>query len=505
MKKLRLLILLCVALFSVACSYNELPDNLQPAATLEDKITLNIETRAETYKGEQLDQKYFVTAADLENFVNFRRTESKRFGFSVKEVKSYGFDSSQTLFYILNYDKGWEVVAADKRVQPTLAHGDEGTFTMDTDNEPMKFWMNMLADGVLQTRRDHEYGNSGGGVSTASTTSTNTTNSTLSAQNDNVDFWDSISSDEATRPGGLIPTPGPMQPVDGLYTYTIDTEIVTKTYTYGPYLVTKWGQSSPWNKFCPLKTDDSGERAPAGCVAVAGAQMMYYLKHHFEMDDIYAPATATCSGTINDYQREFANFSTSTWNSMATRQWELPITNRDITAAFIGYIGGLSEVTYGNDGSGASMNDLSEHVFNFYGISHSQNSDYDSDIIIENIKNELPVVISGYTSLLPTSGHAWIVDGYEKQVRETTSYIAVFDSPQTEPFLAMLDKEDANLITTNTQILSETLSMNWGWSGFLDGSYSTIPEEWIPESEEVDEDALLYNYWIELFYNFRLQ
>ena len=481
-----------MALFSVACSYNELPDNLQPAATLEDKITLNIETRAETYKGEQLDQKYFVTAADLENFVNFRRTESKRSGFSVKEVKSYGFDSSQTLFYILNYDKGWEVVAADKRVQPTLAHGDEGTFTMDTDNEPMKFWMNMLADGVLQTRRDHEYGNSGGGVSTASTTSTNTTSSTLSAQNDNVDFWDSISSDEATRPGGLIPTPGPMQPVDGYYIYAIDTEVSYQTYTRDHLLSTSWSQDHPWNQFCPLKNNGSGERAPAGCVAISGSQMLYYLRNYYDLT-LYAPTHCYYDGDIDDFYIYFDLYNTTIWDTMAPSYvFGEPDSHYTSAAMLIAYVGKLIDMTYGNTGSSASTMQLKEKVFSEFDITCSESDTYDYQIIKNNIYNNRPVILRATSD---DGGHSWIADGYKYTEKTTITYLVRYETERTPAFLSTLDKDDAHFTMTSTSIVSKYLYMNWGWgSGYNNNWYSGDPN-WTASGCTFDTDVkMVYNF-----------
>jgi hypothetical protein len=51
----------------------------------------------------------------------------------------------------------------------------------------------------------------------------------------------------------------------------------TLTEQIGPLLQVEWGQGYPYNKFCP----DSGctnyyGHVPAGCVAVATAQIMSY-------------------------------------------------------------------------------------------------------------------------------------------------------------------------------------------------------------------------------------
>ncbi|MBR5829703.1 MAG: C10 family peptidase, partial [Tidjanibacter sp.] len=400
MKKLRLLISLCVALFSVACSYNELPENLKTTTTFEDKIALNVETRAETYEGQALDQEYFVTATDLENFVNFRREESDRSNLSVREVKSYGFDSSQTLFYILNYDKGWEVVAADKRVQPTLAHGDDGTFTMDTDNEPMKFWMNMLAEGVLKTRQTSDI---------ATRTSADNAEEGTTEPNPYLEFWESISPSDSSRSGTLTPYPGLHLPGDGLYSYSVDSETYTTTNQYGPHIATQWGQKAPWNAYCPLKYNDSTDRSPAGCVAISASHMIYYLHNHFNMNSITVPTTASCTGSIDGYVRTFGDFTSSAWNNMA--ETLNGNNNFDLSAMFIGFIGELAEINYGIDSSGGHTTDLPENVFDIYGISCQETNDYDENIVINSVKNSMPIIIHGYDALLFGEGHSWIIDG----------------------------------------------------------------------------------------------
>ncbi len=62
MNRFRHLLLLALLGLITACSYNELPENLSPLTIENDGLVLQVETRAETYKGQSLDQEYFVTA-----------------------------------------------------------------------------------------------------------------------------------------------------------------------------------------------------------------------------------------------------------------------------------------------------------------------------------------------------------------------------------------------------------------------------------------------------------
>ena len=497
MKRLHYLSLFIVALFATSCSYNELPEELRVEPIFEDKITLNVETRAETYEGKALDQEYFVTAQDLENFVKFRRDASKRPDLSVKEVVSYGFDSSQTLFYILNYDKGWEVVSADKRTQPTLAHGDEGSFTMDTDNEAMKFWMNRTANGVLVQRQTSE----------DETTTRSETADDPEEVNEYVQFWNDISPTTQNTRGGIeIPTWGPLNPIDTTVIIGIKrryylpnvvnyrSEITTRI---GSTLLTSWGQGAPWNNFCPFRTDTitpqgEGVRSPAGCTATAGAQLLYHLKTVNNWN-LQAPMDAFCNGDIDNYEQSFSYSSPLVWNYMAVNS-NGTLGQCYKSAVLIAHTGYISNMEYGNTGSGASLKELQSGLANYYNISCDRAS-FSSSTAIANL-NFSPVVISGFYN--QENGHSWIIDEYIK----TTTYIDRYYIETTQelsyPELCMLTIEDATGYITDTSSSSQ-FHMNWGWDGYCDGYYGLSSDRW-----QVDSDDGPYDLYTKMLYNFTL-
>ena len=483
MKRLQhLLLLLFTIVGVVACSYNELPEELSKMATpIETPIVLNVETRAETYDGEALDQNYFVSEADLENYVRYRRSATKQPNLTVKEVKSYGFDSSQTLFYILNYEKGWEVVSADKRVQPTLAYGDKGAFTMDCDNEPMKFWMNMLASGVLQTRQ--RTGDSA--VATASTASKEESDK-ADDEEQNVAFWNVISPTQQPNSRGeiLIPTPGPLNPGDTsiivtppavVRRYFIPNAIVSDAQisTIGNPVATRWGQSSPWNWYCPIKMSDSLSRVPAGCTAVAGAQLLYFLRT-VKGWNIDAPLVAECNAQLPNKEQSFDNFSTQPWSLMALLNSE-DYSRCDNSAKLIAYIGNLCGMNYGDDGSSASLWHLQSGLASGYNISSSI-SVYSSSKVVEELSKN-PVVVAAAQELLYQEGHSWLIDQYRVMHVETTRYYIETTELLTVDDLWRMTIEDATgyIIERST---SKHFHMNWGWSGNHDSYYGLTSDSW---------------------------
>lgn len=497
MNRFRHLLLLALMGLITACSYNELPEDLVPQTIYEeDGLVLSVETRAETYKGQALDQEYFVTAEDLENFVKFRRSASKRSDFSVKEVKSYGFDSSQTLFYILNYNQGWEVVSADKRVQPTLAHGDSGEFTMECDNEAMKLWMNMLADGILQTR----LGNfeKEGEEATASAESKESTDD---PQSDHTAFWNAISPTKngQTRFEPLTPIPGPGEGTT--YTYIVDVEeTITVLEQISQLLETQWGQNSIWAFYCPRISSSSLLRAPAGCVPVAGAQLLYYLSTSKNWP-LEVPGYVFCEGDVNSHSFEFDNFNSQIWNNMALNLNDdngVDYQKKYNVARLLAYIGDVVEADYGVNSTSAYPSVFIENMQNEFDMRIDYETYYDESIVLRGLYNNMPVVMSAQNTTESGGGHMWLIDGYRKVRKVQTFYVASFSYPQTEAFIATLDKDDAdyNYTTTTTPMY---FHMNWGWNGGYNGYYYSVPTAWIVGD---DDDTSVYSDIRYVMYNY---
>ena len=40
------------------------------------------------------------------------------------------------------------------------------------------------------------------------------------------------------------------------------------------HMTPHWDQNAPYNAYCPLRSDSNNNRAPAGCVAIAAAEVL---------------------------------------------------------------------------------------------------------------------------------------------------------------------------------------------------------------------------------------
>lgn len=483
--------MLLVMVLLTSCFYNELPEGLAAPNVLESKITLDVETRSETYEGEQLDQEYFVTATDLENYVKFRREESKRPDLSVKEVVSYGFDNSQTLFYILNYDEGWEVIAADKRVQPTLAHGENGSFTMNTDNEPMKFWMNKLANGVLQQRQV---------VDSEMSTRAETTEEETSLLNEHVAFWDYISpSDASTRIIINIPIKEPHLPPSDSITIGIQKKYYLnhiqdssiETDYYGPYIETSWGQEDPWRECCP---EINKKKCVVGCTPVSCGQMLYFLVDKYNLNIVSYENVECTILTNGDYLFNKSNPSTSWWSQMAISQSDTSQHKTQYVSALLVHLGDLLGTTYGLQETGGSSTPREAEktlVFDYYNFNCTYLNSYSSSIVKSQLKtSHMPVMVRGENS---EGGHSWIIDGCAESRRIVKRYYIYSSLDLSAADLIGYTKDDADGYDTEIYSSLGTIHMNWGWNGSNNGWFTDVTSA--PASDPYDED-------IEIMYGF---
>ena len=487
-----LLVLLLVGL--VGCTYNSLPDDMAtPVAVSEQGFDLTFSTRAEAFDGVELDSEYFVAEQDLESYLNYKQKHSGK-KINIKNYSAYGFDNSHTLFYVINYDKGWEVVSADKRTQPTLAYGDgERTFSMGADNtnEAEKLWMEMLASDVLQKRqRSH------------STRSTDTNNLIADEkEQSNVAFWNRVCTNgtRVIEVGSISDLSSPNTVYYVLGSTTSNTTLIDK----GPYLKTKWGQGWPWNVCCPPWAAGLSDNAHSvvGCVAVAGGQLLHYLATEKNMV-LPIPTSVSFTGYGNHtlYQMSAINFSTQSWGAMALTDEEYDETWPEgptyLAATLLAWVGGCSQMTYGQSSSSAHTSTMMSNVFRTQlGIDYNKTTSYNTSIIRNEMRDDAePILLKGTNVNSGGGGHAWIMDGYKLDLFTESVYYIVSDTSIPSNELAQMNIDDATHVI-NYEREDEYVRMNWGWDGSQDGFYGIMSNNWTPY-------AYQFSSGINLYYNF---
>lgn len=497
-RKLPILALLLVGM--VGCTYNTLPDDVAtPIVATEQGFDLSFATRAEVFDGQSLDSKYFVAEEDLESFLNYKQQHSDK-KIIVKDCTPYGFDGSHTLFYVLNYADGWEVVSADKRTQATLAYGDGSrTFSMGADNtnEAEKFWMELLASDVLQKRQRTHSTRSAEGESLVAD----------EEEQSNVAFWNRVcnNSTRVIEVGSTSELSSPNTVYYVLGTITSDTTLIDK----GSYLKTKWDQIWPWNVCCPPWAAGLSNNAHSvvGCVAVAGGQLLHYLATEKNMV-LPIPTSVSFTGYgPSSYQMTATNFSTQSWGAMALTDEEYDETWPEgptyLAATLLAWVGGCSQMSYGESSSGAYTNTMMNNVFktqlgidydHYDNTNNSYNNSQNTFIIRDEVRDDEEPILLRATNVNGGGGHAWVMDGYKLDVTTDSVYYIVSNTAIPSDELAQMDIDDATHVI-RYELENEYVRMNWGWGGRQDGFYGIMSNNWTPY-------AYQFSSGINLYYNF---
>lgn len=393
-----------------------------------------------------------------------------------KITPKYGDSDDCPAFYVIQYKDGWEAISSDKRGPIVLARSETGKYADMEIIEAANDWMKDIANDIICRRTDKEHFN-------------NIDKNVLSKETKSVIFWKIITSDTEYINSKRICTKINDMPT----TYEGYWEIYQQ---YGqtledcniPHLTeTRWHQEAPFNYYAPWRTNSSGLRAPAGCVAIAGAQMLYYL-HYYLGSPLYASTTATCTGNINNYTINVSGSSSSIWDSMAQISYYSydDITAYDPSAVLIAWVGTRVHMDYGNNSSAANTMDLVDEVFDIEGI-HTQHGDYNKTTVLNNLKQGLPVVARG-------NSHAFIIDGCRSTIYKHTvvyrwmQYDGVSSYTPTDQYMTE--------ISYGSPVLS-FVRINWGWGPYYDNIEYAESGAWsVDGTNYAHNRKIIYNFSI---------
>ncbi len=202
--------------------------------------------------------------------------------------------------------------------------------------------------------------------------------------------------------------------------------------TVGPHLSTKWTQGTPFNDWCPIKSDGYGHsrKAPAGCVTIAVAQILAY--HGWPNDRRWWGERMDWDVVRTVYSRNNKDIAGS---EEAQRQ----------AAALAREVGNWLNVSYGYDGSGTTDFMAKWYLKHLGYGSVERHCGVDESMISHLADAGRIVYVSG-------RGHAWLIDGYIETKRTRTYY---------ENGKECCDTEYGRI----------RVHCNFGWKGIADGYY----------------------------------
>lgn len=386
-------------------------------------------------------------------------------------------ESADTLLYIINYGNGagWKILSADNRTPAVIAESESGSFSLGTDNKSVGFWLDCIVHDMSIIRQsDNE--------------SLNFTKDEIAA---NKSFW----GIEGQRSQPLVPDPG------GYWAESITSEeiIVEEVNHMTPH----WDQMEPYNRYSPLKSNSQIDRAPAGCVAVAGAEVLYYLHNHLGVPTTMV-SEGFCYGDINNYSREFTSLNTSIWEAMDTN-YVSNLTSPYAEALMIGYVGSLSLMSYHNNYSWTYPARLRTNVFEPMGISCSHGN-YNAVTVKNNLDNGLPIIVTASDLLIPLDFeiHCFVIDGYKKTYTKYRHHHYFVPDDPDMVFPPGVNESYDTYTFSSTDITA--IKINWGWwsqwrpvDPLNDGWYS-LTDDWYTINSQGHEAT--YNHNRQMIYGF---
>lgn len=198
----------------------------------------------------------------------------------------------------------------------------------------------------------------------------------------------------------------------------------------GPLLHTTWDQGTYYNMYCPVDAAGPDNRCLTGCVATAIGQLFNYFRWPTVGTGSYTSEDTTYGVLSVDFSQQEYNY-----NEMAT---SLNRENKEV-AKLLYHIGVSVDMHYGPHGSGMT-NHKAAYIMREY-FRYSPQTQYIfrdtfqgnwTQVILQHLNQKLPLYYAGWSDTTYTSGHAFVVDGYQD---------------------------------------STYFHINWGWGGAFDGYF----------------------------------
>ena len=182
-----------------------------------------------------------------------------------------------------------------------------------------------------------------------------------------------------------------------------------------PLITSLWGQKYPFNVLCPKV---NATNCPAGCTAVAMAQVMRY--HRFPAASTEAIPSYT-TGTLGIDMPELPA-TTFDWDKMPDELTDesSPESINEVAKLML-YCGQATEMNYDASGSGAYSNILPQRLPKYFNypktIHYVYRRSYDEaqwdSLLVRELLNGRPVIYTAYTNI--STGHTFVCDGYDGQ------------------------------------------------------------------------------------------
>ncbi|MBQ7639760.1 MAG: C10 family peptidase [Bacteroidales bacterium] len=464
-RKYLLLSLLCISLQFAACDPVEKPVDDPPLDYQYTEADMN----------RPLNETYFVSPEDLNAYLHYKSLVEKK-EIVVESITPVKNNAGDTLLYLINYDEGWDLLAADKRATVPLGSDKTGHLNLEETEHPIVSWIMCLSEDVYATRM---------------TDSCNSEAPDITEYN--INTWKAITADESLFREVIeeyLPETR-SYPHIGQYVFAGVTEVDLFYDEVRHLTTTKWCQDDHnCNDYVPWRSDDPSLHAPAGCVAVAGAQMLYYLHYYMGIPQT-APTTAYCYSSVGDpdplSQMGQGDYSATAWAEMDSL-------GQDKAGMLIASVAKMVHKNFGNNGSGAITADLVTDCFPNYRIASNYASYQETTVSNSLMYQNMPVIVRAGGTAPNNNGHCFIIDGYMR-TRHQTIYTYVWEWLNYDPEEEYPKMPNQYDITYSSPVISYYY-MNWGWGGDCNNVAFAKSGDWVIDNQYnfIYERAMIHNF-----------
>ncbi|MFA5419245.1 MAG: C10 family peptidase [Bacteroidales bacterium] len=298
--------------------------------------------------------------------VNFFFEKSAQYGepinyYDLNIKESYLIDQA---YYVVNFEDGWIMVAADDVMVPVLGYNYTGSFPAVSEQE--ENFRNYIQNYVDQAQYVKD--------------------NNLTADNETMMLWKQFLTNDPT------------------------TLNLRGSRAVEPLLTSTWNQDNPYNMMCPEDPAGPGGHVYVGCVATAMSMIMHYWRYPLQ-------GSGQHSYYEYPYGTQFVDYEATTYNWDGMQD---AINNKYIwEIAKIGYHAAVSvDMGFAPDGSGAYSIDVPEALISHFGYSpltqYLQKSSFSTPAWNSIVKGEIdagrPIYYSGQST---EGGHAFGCDGYQ--------------------------------------------------------------------------------------------
>lgn len=406
---------------------------------------------------------FFITEDVLNEYLKLKNKLS-----NVTEIIPLKIEN-EILVYFVQYNKGWDIISADTRIESILASSDSSDdIILNASVLEQQFL------GVL------EYVQS---VKVAD----DRTPSRL---------WSYLQLKVLSRSSINTKSPVARGMVAGMWIEITEEPVYSEEEIVIPHIiVARWKQGAPWNKFMPKSNSNSNYAV--GCGPVACGQVI----HHFRKNNpkgITIPTTATFANeTGNGQYPSFSNFSTCHWDLLGVDLFS-PQTNINYSSIFLSYLGQQIGVSLSSEVTSTTHSQM-RNALNLYQFQFKEASSYNYQNIYLDLINGRPVIVGSEfnrvdsnNTEIANSYHYYIIDRYkERSYLLTTTYQWVPDYQPTEWELQTLPQwRFEDFWADGRDIMDVTISrtedtyfgMNWGEDSYMDNFY--LVRSYTSESED---------------------